>query len=115
MLHGHLDVPAGATLRGPDGLYYTKNAPGEALLALPLVAIAEGATRAAGLPPGLQVLGMRFFVSFFNAAVAAIVLAVFYSLVRALGVGLSPALLATVFLGYTTPLWVYAKSFMAEP
>src|SRR5437773_10113840 len=72
MLHGHLDVPEGATLRGPDGLFYTKNAPGQALLALPIVAVAESATRAAGLSPEKQVLALRFFVSFFNAAVAAV-------------------------------------------
>ena len=115
MLHGHLDVPEGATLQGRDGRFYTKNSPGEAVLALPLVAVAETATRAAGLPPEKQVLALRFFVSFFNAAVAAVLLAVFYAVARDLGVHVGAALAATGMLGLTTPLWVYAKSFMAEP
>jgi hypothetical protein len=115
MLHGHLDVPEGATLKGPDGRFFTKNAPGQALLALPLVAIAESATRAAGLGPEKQVLALRFFVSFFNAAVVAVLLAVFYGLARELGIGAGAAIFASAMLGFTTPLWVYAKSFMAEP
>src|SRR5262245_47571374 len=49
MLRGGLAVPAGATLRGPDGRDYTKNAAGEAVLALPLVAAGEAASRT--LPP----------------------------------------------------------------
>ncbi|TMQ68828.1 MAG: hypothetical protein E6K80_13715, partial [Candidatus Eisenbacteria bacterium] len=34
LLRGHLDVPVGATLDGPDGRHYTKNAAGQAVLAL---------------------------------------------------------------------------------
>ena len=115
MLHGCIDVPEGATLRGPDGRFYTKNAAGQAALALPLVAAAEVVARASGLPPGRRTLAVRFLVSFFNAAVAALLLAVFYRAARDLGVRAGPSLAATLMLGFTTPLWVYAKSFMAEP
>lgn len=115
MLHGHLDVPEGATLKGPDGHFYTKNMPAQAVLALPLVAIAETATRAAGLPAEKQMLALRFFVSFFNAIVTAVLLAAFYAFARELGIGVGAALATTGMLGLTTPLWVYAKSFMAEP
>ena len=115
MLSGRIDVPAGATLQGRGGLHYTKNAPGQAILAAPLVAVAEGVCRAAGLEPGRRTLALRFVVSFFNAAVTAVLLGVFYLFTRWLGVGASAAMLATLLLGLTTPLWVYAKSFMAEP
>jgi len=115
MLSGRIDVPAGATLEGLDGRHYTKNAPGLAMLALPLVGVAEIATRAAGLPPERRVLAVRFVASFFNAAVAALLLAVFYLVARGLAVRAGPALAATLLLGLTSPLWVYAKSFMAEP
>lgn len=115
MLHGHIDVPEGATLQGKDGRFYTKNMPAQAVLALPLVAIAETATRAAGLPDEKQTLALRFFVSFFNAIVTAILLAAFYAFARELGIGVGAALGTTAMLGLTTPLWVYAKSFMAEP
>ena len=46
MLHGHLDVPEGATLAGRDGRFYSKNAAGQAVLALPLTALAELGTHA---------------------------------------------------------------------
>ncbi len=115
LLHGHIAVSEGATLRGPDGRFYSKNAAGQAIAALPLTAIAEGVTRAAGVPGSRAVLAMRFGVSFFNALIAAILLGVFYTTVRALGVRPWPAAAATLMLGFTTPLWVYAKSFMAEP
>ncbi len=115
MLHGRIDVPEGATLRGPDGRFYTKNAAGQAVIALPLVAVAEGAARASGLPLPRRELAVRFVVSFFNAAVAGLLLAVFYAAARGLGARAGPALAATLLLGFATPLWVYAKSFMAEP
>lgn len=115
LLHGRIAVSEGATLRGPDGRFYSKNAAGQAIAALPLTAIAEGVTRAAGVPGPRAVLAMRFGVSFFDAVIAAILLGVFYTTVRALGVRPWPSAAATLMLGFTTPLWVYAKSFMAEP
>ena len=115
MLHGHLDVPEGATLRGPDGKAYTKNAAGQALLALPLVAAGELVAGLARLDEPRRSLAVRFVVSIFNAGVTALLLAVFYAAARSLGIGAAAALAATLLLGFTTPVWVYAKSFMAEP
>jgi len=115
LLHGDLAVPEGATLVGPDGRHYTKNAAAQAIVALPLVAGVEGV---AGMLPSdapRRELAVRFGVSFFNAIVIAILLGVFYTVARRLEVGPRPAFAATVLLGLTTPLWVYAKSFMAEP
>jgi hypothetical protein len=115
MLHGGIEVPVGATLEGPGGRHYTKNAAGQAVLALPLVAVAELATTRLPTTEQRRSLALRFAVSFFNAAVTALVLVVFYLTIRALGVAAPGALDATLMLGFTTPLWVYAKSFMAEP
>jgi glycosyltransferase involved in cell wall biosynthesis len=115
MLHGHLDVPEGATLRGPDGRAYTKNAAGQAVLALPLVAAGELVARAAHLDEPRRSLAVRFVASIFDAWVTALLLAVFYAAARGLGVGGAAALGATLLLGFTTPVWVYAKSYMAEP
>ena len=42
-------------------------------------------------------------------------LGAFYAGVRALGIGAAAAFSAALLLGFTTPVWVYAKSFMAEP
>ncbi|MFI5370084.1 MAG: hypothetical protein ACHQ52_00905 [Candidatus Eisenbacteria bacterium] len=115
MLHGRIDIPPGATLEGRDGRAYTKNAAGQAVLALPLVAAGETLTRAAHLTPARQVLALRFVVSFFNALLTALLLAAFYLAARRYGIGAGEALAATAMLGFTTPVWVYAKSFMAEP
>ncbi len=115
LLHGGVAVPAGATLDGADGRHYTKNAAAQAVLALPLTAVAEGAAGAAGLAPARRLLAVRFVVSFFNALVTALLLAAFYVAARRLRVRPGIALGATALLGFATPLWVYSKSFMAEP
>ena len=115
LLHGGIAVPTGATLDGPDGRHYTKNAAGQAVIALPLVAAAEAAAARLPLPESRRALAVRFVVSFFNGLITALLLATFYRTVRALGVRARPALAATLMLGLTTPIWVYAKSFMAEP
>jgi hypothetical protein len=115
LLHGAIAVPAGATLDGPDGRHYTKNSAGQAVLALPLTAAAEAAGSVSRLTPAKRELAVRFGVSFFNALVAALLLAAFYAAARALEIGAGASLAATLMLGFTTPLWVYAKSFMAEP
>lgn len=115
MAHGRIDVPSGATLAGPEGRNYSKNTAGQAVLALPLVALSEGAARAAGFRAEKAVLVARFGASFLNALVTAVMLAAFYAFSRRLGVRALAALAATALLGFTTPVWVYAKSFMAEP
>src|SRR5262245_25476895 len=115
MLHGGIAVPLGATLDGPDGRHYTKNTAGQAVLALPLVALAEMVTERLPLAPSRRELALRFAVSFFNAMAVALLLARFYTSMRALSIGARRAFDATMMLGLTTPLWVYAKTFTAEP
>ncbi len=115
MAHGHIDVPEGATLRGPDGRFYSKNTAGEAVLALPLVVTGDLAAHAAGFRGERSELAARFVASFFNAVVAAVLLAALYLVLRGMRVGARAAFAAAVLLGFTTPLWIYAKSFMAEP
>ena len=115
MLHGHLDVPrarpcavrtAGPIPRTPRDRRCWRcrwSPPGE------LVA------RAAHLDEPRRSLAVRFVASIFDAWVTALLLAVFYAAARGLGVGGAAALGATLLLGFTTPVWVYAKSYMAEP
>jgi hypothetical protein len=79
------------------------------------VIASEAAARAGRLDPARRDLAVRFLVSFFNAFVTAALLGVFYWGTRRLGVGTRAALAAALMLGFTTPLWVYSKSFMAEP
>jgi hypothetical protein len=115
LLHGGVAVPLGATLDGSDGRHYTKNAAGQAVLALPLVALTEVAVARLPITPERRVLAQRFAVSFFNAAVTALLLAAFYVSARAFGVATAGAFDAALMLGFTTPLWAYAKTFDAEP
>jgi hypothetical protein len=115
MLHGGIAVPEGSTIPGPDGRLYTKNTAGQAVLALPLVALSESGAAALGLDPAKRTLAVRFGASFFNALVTALLLGVFYAGARALGAGAGAALAGAALLGFTTPTWIYAKSFMAEP
>jgi hypothetical protein len=112
---GGVVVPEGATVTRADGSHVSKNAAGQAVLALPLVSLSDALARAAHLDPQRATLAARFGASFFDAIVTAVLLAVFYAGARALGVSGGAALAATLMLGFTTPLWVYAKSFMAEP
>lgn len=115
LARGAVAVPEGATMPGPDGRHYTKNTAGQAVAALPLVAAGDALAGAAGLPPARRELAARFVASFFNAAVTAILLGVFYATARALGAGASAALAAALLLGLATPVFVYSKSFMSEP
>jgi hypothetical protein len=115
MLRGGIVVPEGSTIPGPDGRLYTKNTAGQAVLALPLIALSETGSAVLGLGPGKRALAVRFGASFFNALVTALLLGVFYAGARALGAGPGAALAGAVLLGFTTPTWIYAKSFMAEP
>lgn len=115
LLRGGIEVPEGATMRGPDGRTYTKNTAGQAVLAMPLVAAGEAAAAAAQLPPARATLAARFVASFFNALVAALLVAALYAFARRLGATAGASFAAAAMLGFTTPVWVYAKSFMAEP
>jgi hypothetical protein len=115
MAHGRIDVPEGATLRGPDGRSYSKNTAGEAVLALPLVVAGDVAARAAGFRDERAQWAARFVASFFNAIVAALLLGATYAALRGFRVSARASFGATLLLGFTTPLWIYAKSFMAEP
>ncbi|NOT35170.1 MAG: hypothetical protein HOP12_13570 [Candidatus Eisenbacteria bacterium] len=115
LMRGGVAVPEGATLAGRDGRFYTKNSALQAVVALPLVAIGDGAAQLAGLPPARRELAARCVASLLNALIAALLLAAFYVAARRFGIRAPAALAGVALLGFTTPLWVYAKSFMAEP
>ena len=113
--HGSLHVPEGATIAGPDGRTYSKNTWGQALLAFPLVALGDLAGGAAGFSAERAELATRCVASFLNAIVTALMLAAAWLGMRALRVSPRASFAATLLLGFTTPLWVSAKSFAAEP
>ena len=115
LLTGGIAVPEGATLDGRDGRHYSKNHAGQAVLALPWTLAGEAAARILPFAPARKTLVARAVVSTFNAFVAALLVAVLYAAARGLGASAGAALGAAVLLGLATPIWVYSKSFMAEP
>ncbi len=115
MARGGIAVPEGATLQGPDGRFYSKNTAGQAVLALPFVVAGDVAARLGGFQGDRAELAARCVASFFNAFVTAVLLAAFYVALRRFRVGARVAFTSAALLGFTTPLWIYSKSFMAEP
>lgn len=115
LLVGQISVPEGATTIGSGGRSVSKNHAGQAVLALPIVAAGEAAARLSGLPEAKQRLASRFVVAFFNAIVVAVLVGVLVTLALALGASSAAAAASAAALVFTTPLWIYAKSFMAEP
>ncbi len=115
LARGGIAVPEGATVPGPGGRHYSKNTAGQAVLALPWTLAGEAAARVLPFPPARRELVSRAMVSTFNAFVTALLVGIFYAAARSLGAGAGAALAATLMLGLATPLWVYSKSFMAEP
>ena len=63
LAHGSIVVPEGATLKGPDGRFYSKNTAGQAVLALPLVVLGDAAAAAVGFAPDRRELAARFVAS----------------------------------------------------
>ncbi len=114
MLAGRLAIPEGNGKIGRDGLLYAKADPGQAVIALPLVA--AGRASAALLPPGaLRALWPRSLASTLNAFAGAAAVLAFFSLLTALGYPTRSSLVLCLGLAFATPLLPYAKSFLREP
>jgi hypothetical protein len=114
MLGGRLAIPAGNGKIGRDGLLYAKADPGQAVVALPL--LAAGRASAAILPPGaLRALWPRTVASTLNAFAGAAAVTAFFLLVTALGYPALSALGLALGLAFATPLLPYTKSFLREP
>ncbi|MBI4484264.1 MAG: hypothetical protein HY652_15425 [Acidobacteria bacterium] len=98
---------------GVGGNYYGKYGIGQSLAAVPFYGLGSAASQL--LPRYDRRWILRFFVSLTNTLVAAASVAVFFSLARALGCGPRAGLLLALVLGFATPLWVYAKTFLSQP
>ncbi|MBE7464991.1 MAG: hypothetical protein HS116_16060 [Planctomycetes bacterium] len=125
--------------RGTDGRRYAIFGPGLPLAAAPLVALAERCVPPAAeganarypvsyytgggyadksrapAPPDARAHAVRFYVSFFNAFVAAGCVALFYFLTRRLGAAREGALFAALLLAFGSLLFPYAGTFFSEP
>jgi len=114
LLAGRLSIPAGNGRIGRHGLLYAKADPGQAVIAMPLVA--AGRATAKLLPPGpLRTFWPRAVASTMNAFVGAAAVVVFLLLVRSLGYSPQTALIMSLGLGFSTSLLPYTKSFLREP
>ncbi len=114
LLAGRLAIPAGNGKAGRGGLLYAKADPGQAVVALPLVA--AGRLSAPLLPAGpLRALWPRAVASTLNAFAGAAAVVVFLLVVRSLGYAPRTALVLALGLGFSTSLLPYAKSYLREP
>lgn len=115
LLDGRLDIPPGGNGKpGRNGLFYAKADPGQAVIALPLVAAGQLSARL--LPPGpWRDLWPAAIASTLNAFAGAAAVVVFLFLVRSLGYSPRTALVLSLGLGFSTSLLPYTKSFMREP
>jgi hypothetical protein len=114
LLAGRLAIPDGNGKLGRNGLLYAKADPGQAVAALPLVAIGEATARL--LPEGsLRDLWPRAVASTLNAFAGAACVVLFFLLVRTFGYGTGIALALALGLGFTTSLLPYTKSYLREP
>jgi len=106
-------VEAGNAERGPDGRLYPKAALGQAIAAAPFYA----AGRLAALPvaPARRELVTRAVTSLLNAFVGGALGALLFLLFLHVGASPRGALFWAAATCLTTPLWVYAKSFLTEP
>ena len=114
ILAGRLSIPDGNGKPGRHGLLYAKADPGQALVALPLVAIGQATAPLAPAGP-LRALWPRAVASTLNALVAAGCVVLFFFLVRSFGYRTPTAVVLALGLGFTTSLLPYSKSYLREP
>ncbi|MGH7726497.1 MAG: hypothetical protein ACREOU_13805, partial [Candidatus Eiseniibacteriota bacterium] len=110
---GTVAVAAGNAERGPDGKLYPKAGLGQAIAAAPFYLLGKAA--AIPFPPHRKDLVTRAVTSLLNPFVGGLLAAVLFLLFLHLGASPRGAFLWAVATMLSTPLWVYAKSFLAEP
>ena len=133
--------PGFAVARGVDGRIYSVFAPGQSLVLAPIVRLAQTLNqtrwienRGWEVPVSFTVDGnslrdylldrtplqtgphtLRFLVSFFIPLITALVVVVYFFVIRRLTASLPAALIAALLLALATPLWSYAGMMFKEP
>ncbi len=106
-------VSKGNVVVGEDGRTYAKAGIGQAILAVPLYAVAKSAAHF--VPDPFKTLAQRAVVSIFNAFVGAAICVLFFSFCLFLGYTQRVSFWLCVGLGLCTFLTFYNKSFLLEP
>ncbi len=110
---GTVAITAGNAERGPDGKLYPKAGLGQAIAAAPFFLLGRAA--AIPFPDGQKDLVTRAVTSLLNPFVSGLLAGVLFLLFLHLGASPRGAFFWSVAAMLATPLWVYAKSFLAEP
>ena len=112
--HGWFDVPinpnTGGGKIGPDGRYYMPFGVLQPLLATPFVQLGRLMMSWADA----QYID-NMTAPWFSALATAWLCVLFHRFLLRLGVARRPAFFAALSLGFSTPFWVYAQTFFAEP
>ncbi len=112
--HGWFDVPynpnTGGGKIGPDGRYYMPFGVLQPLLAIPLVYLGR-----LMIPWADAQYIDNMTAPWFSAFVTAWLCVIFHRFLLKLGVAGRPAFFTALSIGFSTPFWVYAQTFFAEP
>lgn len=120
LLNGSLEVdefgPRIGALKGRDGHYFSKYPPAMTILEMPFYVALSAAANVAGFESDDRATMLRAWVPFVaNAILTALILVVFYLVIIDLGYARGIALATTFLLGFTTPVWPYARFDLSEP
>jgi hypothetical protein len=99
-----------------DGHYYSKYAPGLTVAEVPLFLGLSALTMTLQLENKTTAKVLRAWVpALLNIVLTAAILVLMYAVVLQLGYSSTVALIVSLLLGFTTPVWVYAKTDFSEP
>ncbi len=105
-------VSEGNAERGPDGRLYPKAGLGQALASAPFYL--AGRVVAGWLEPPLEPFAVKAVTSLVAAFAGAAAVALLFLTVVELGLSLRQGLVLALVAAFGTPLWVYARLYLAE-
>lgn len=105
-------IPEGNAERGPDGRLYAKAGLGQALASAPFYVL--GRATAELLPEGLRGFVTRGATSLLSPVAGALAILALVLVLLEMGLGPRASLALAAVAAFGTPLWVYAKLYLAE-
>jgi hypothetical protein len=119
VLHGTIRIendPDIGAIRANDGHYYSKYAPALAIAEVPFFVGLHALATALKLEDKTAAQLLRAWVpALLNIALTGATLVLIYAVVLKLGYSSAIALIVSLLTGFTSPIWVYAKTDFSEP
>jgi hypothetical protein len=108
-------VPYGNGYPGADGRLYPKAGIGQALLSAPFYIAGRAVCQRVGFNDTERDYVMRFATASVEPFAAALAVVLLLQVCFCLGYGAKSSLALALAFGFSTPIWVYSKSFLTEP